>query len=212
MLREGIHCWGKITKRAAEQLPVVVFPKVSVSALTRHVKHCEGKTTHAGEKTETCSIKVLLLFYIDKVQLKKIPWGIAVDCETPTSTSWTSLCWSQWSVQCLAPGPKKSNENVFRDSVSIDGDQWETEIVIQILIKNNDRMLLNGTAGNWQDSHWRAWGGWWWSFCRCCPGPDTRRSPPSSVPAIQPTCQTAPLANSNHMLLVWHEKRRRETE
>lgn len=56
-----------------------MFPKVSVSALTRHVKHCEGKTTHAGEKTETCSIKVLLLFYIDKVQLKKIPWGIAVD-------------------------------------------------------------------------------------------------------------------------------------
>lgn len=33
-------------------LPVVVFPKVSVSPLTRHVKHCEGQTTPEEEKTE----------------------------------------------------------------------------------------------------------------------------------------------------------------
>lgn len=37
---------------APAHLPVVVFPKVSVSALTRHVKHCEGKTTRTEEKTE----------------------------------------------------------------------------------------------------------------------------------------------------------------
>lgn len=37
---------------APVHLPVVVFPKVSVSALTRHVKHCEGKTKRTEEKTE----------------------------------------------------------------------------------------------------------------------------------------------------------------
>lgn len=55
-----------------------MFPKVSVSALTRHVKHCEGKTAHAGEKTENLlkvkNIRVYVLrsycLTVDKVQLK----------------------------------------------------------------------------------------------------------------------------------------------
>lgn len=63
MLGEGINSGsGKITKRVADQLPVVMFPKVSVSALTRHVKHCEGKTTHAGQKTEN-------LFKVNNIQV-----------------------------------------------------------------------------------------------------------------------------------------------
>lgn len=41
------------------QLPVVVLPKVSVSALSRHVKHCEGKTTSVGEKTDLSEVKII---------------------------------------------------------------------------------------------------------------------------------------------------------
>lgn len=48
----GLQHWDK--------LPIVVLPKVSVSALSRHVKHCERKTTSIGEETEDLSkVKII---------------------------------------------------------------------------------------------------------------------------------------------------------
>ncbi len=45
--------------------PVVMFPKVSVSALTRHVKHCEGETTRKEDRKLLCTLS-------DCIEFKKI--------------------------------------------------------------------------------------------------------------------------------------------
>lgn len=97
----GLQHWDK--------LPVVVLPKVSVSALSRHVKHCERKTTSIGEETEDLSKVKIITKHVGltaRVKWRKWLSFSNVLTKKPTWRSWTSLCWSQWLAQCLALGPK----------------------------------------------------------------------------------------------------------
>lgn len=107
---EEMNEWRKIASRAAAlgQLPVIVLPKVSVSALSRHVKHCEGKTTSIGGKTDMSEVKIITehISLTIRVKWRKLSFCNALT-KNPTWRSWTSLCWSQWSAQCLVPGPKR---------------------------------------------------------------------------------------------------------